>query len=237
MVGRGTGRTMTRAGCAAIAATLAVAALTAGCSSSSSKTPAAPPPNPAFVKRGIVFTLEPGGHPRAVVVPAPFLACTAAKLPAAARPQVAAVTSADKVPGNVAVYVVHAANACNRALLLTSLERSMTDTTSGLAVSAAAAACASPKALAALLRLDPTKVAANTGNNAAVRALVSSMDGCAPFQAFVAAALRQSIPGITPAQLACVGSTMKTKTWTAMSAGEAAFEVDLQHAVQACGVH
>jgi hypothetical protein len=234
MTGIRTSRGRSRVLHAAVVAVVVGAVLT-GCSSSKA-TPAAAPPNPAFVKRGITFTLEPSGHPRSLKIPAAFLACTEAKLPAAAAAQVAAVSSADDVPGNVAVYVSQAANACNHAFLLVSLERSLTDPSSGLGVSAPEAACASRKALVALLRLDPAHVAANTGNNAAVRAMMSSLEGCAPFQVFISSALRAGSPSVTPAQIACVESTMKTKTWTAMSASEAAFKADLQHAVQACGV-
>jgi hypothetical protein len=218
------------------ATALLVGGLLAGCSSSSSKA-ATPTLNPAFVKRGITLTVEPSAHPRSFKIPAGLLACAVAKLPAAAQQQVARVTNPDKIPGNVVVYVAHAVSACNRPFLLMSLERSMTDSQSGLGVGAGPAACASRKALVALLRLDPTKVAANTGNNAAVRAFDSSLDGCASFPAFVATALRQADPAITPAQLACIGSNTKTKTWSAMSAGEAAFQADLQRAARTCGLH
>ena len=146
------------------------------------------------------------------------------------------MTNGNKVPGNVVVYVAKAAAACNRPFLLVSLARSMTDSSSGLGVSAAGASCASRKAMVALLRLDPTKVAANTGNNAANKALASSLDGCYPFQAFVSAAVRQGDPSITSAQLGCISSKMTTKTWTAMAASEAAFKADLNRAAHACGL-
>ncbi len=87
-----------------------------------------------------------------------------------------------------------------------------------------------------LLRLDPAKVAANTGNNAANKAIASSLDGCAPFAAFVTSVLHQGDPTITSAQLTCMQSKMTTKTWTEMMASDAAFKADLQRAAHACGL-
>jgi hypothetical protein len=166
------------------------------------------------------------------------MSCTAAKLPARARPAVAAVTDGSTVPGNVVAYVVDAGSACNRPFLTTTIARSMTDASDGPALTAPQAACAAPRAVAAVLRLDPTKVSTNPDDNEAVRATLGSMDGCVPFASIVDQSLRSSVPSITPAQLTCIHSKSAITTWAQMAAaGGTRFSADLQAASKACGVH
>ncbi|HVN51926.1 MAG TPA: hypothetical protein VMT43_10860 [Acidimicrobiales bacterium] len=191
---------------------------------------------PAFT-HAVTLIIEPSGNVHAIAIPAGFIACVASKLPAAARAKVALVTSGDAVPGNVVVYVSRAGAACNRAFLTTSIARSMTDSSSGPSLTAAQAACAAPRAVAAVISLDPTKVSADTNDNAAERALFASVDGCAPFEPIVDASLRSNDPGITAAQLACIHSKSAIRTWSALAAaGSAGFTADLQAAAKACGL-
>ena len=58
--------------------------LVAGCSSSGATAASAPPTtlNPAAIKRGIMLVVEPSAHPHSLKIPATFLACAAAKIPA-----------------------------------------------------------------------------------------------------------------------------------------------------------
>ena len=221
---------------------LTVAMLAAGCSKSGGSTPAAAPtttnpaPATAAFDRGVRLVLEPSGHPTAITIPAAYISCIASHLSAPARARVAAVTNGDKVPGDSETYVAHAADVCGHGLLLVSIVRGLQ--MSGTPLSAAQARCASTKALAGLLRLDPATVGRNPDANAAERALVSSLDGCASFLAFFDATLRQQAPSLSPAFMACFNSKLRVRTFAQMAAaGEAGLDAAAKAATTACAPH
>jgi hypothetical protein len=225
-----------------LVAVVAVAALATGCGKSSSSIAELPPsttnpaPATAAFVRGVRNVIEPSGHPTAIAIPATFVSCIASHLDAAARARVTAVTNADKVPGDSESYVAHAANLCNRGLLLSSLVRGLQ--MSGIPMSAPQASCASRKALAGLLLLNPATVGRNPDANAAERVLIASLDGCVSYFAFIDSSLRQGAPSITPSAVACINTKLRIRSFAQMaSAGHAAFDAAGRAAVAACRPH
>ncbi len=190
----------------------------------------------AAVGKGILVVLNPGQGAKAVAVPAGFTACTAAKLTAADRAVLAKVTNADNVASDLVVRVVRAANTCNRSFLVASFASGLStgnDAIPGL--TAAQASCAANHTLDALVVLDDKTVGTSTDSKVVDAAVAKALDGCYPISGFITSELKQSLPGMTDAQVSCILAELgPTITWgTVMAAGDA-FQNQLQSATTGC---
>jgi hypothetical protein len=235
---------------ATVIATGALVMAAAACSSSAPK--AARPTTPkthattsttaklseSDIDDAIKATILPGDEKAAATVPLPagFLACTAAKLPAAARVAIAKGNNASDEPDDETIWVLQAGVACNRAYVRSASAADLSTGDDALpGITPSQATCAAGAAVDAVVAMSPEAVGSRAGDSSPVgQAQEKALDTCYPVTSFVDRELRLIAPEISQAQLDCVHRGLGPVTWLSVVAKSDDFQNKMESAGAVC---
>jgi hypothetical protein len=234
---------------ASLVVLLAVGALGVACSSSkgtasassgsgsTTSTAGGAAPTQAAVEKGLQVIIESSDTEKPLTPPAGFLSCTAAKLSPADRVAVARTTSSDKVPADIGVRSIRAGQACNHDFVVAVFKSEFESAGNGIpGITDTEASCVATKGVAAIVALDDRTIGSGTDSTVASGAVGQALDSCYPISQFIGAEMRQSDPGITDAQVACVNTKLgPSVNWASVTNNSDTFQAALTAAATACG--